>query len=1546
MVPIQALLGRTARVKGPMIRGAESWITPALFVVASTSQMQPDPRVEKWRSGRGYGREVQAGGSGFSGPHSSPLEPPYSYQQHASSSPSPPSPPSVRHQSSSQYVRHRSSSRARAFSSVAGPTAPLPPLPAAGGQAGNARSRISPPPTPSSSPSSFSSSRIGVDFEARRRRRSGTKQRIGGPAHEEMVSEVRGVVGVNEPLFDEEIIVPSTFLRKSPQTRTRSRRPAAALEADTQHPPESTPPRPPPRPSRSPRREAATPPSTHSFSSSSHILNQRQQRPDSPPPSSSSWQDADPTFRLDRAQVLPPSFIAARQSLTSHDFQRLMSQKLPGAWVADSVANTSQSTQHGANDVQPAHADSAKGSASHEPSPDPEEWARQRRMSSLLSGIGLVFGSISIGATTVLAEEQDNEEVEELAGGEEGAGLALGSTRSSPRISLRSSLRPSPAESTEGLVESSEPGTPSVSSESECFESADEGEEAGSGSRRASARSVRRTSYTQTETFNPSNLTTIVDNSPVIRNSATFQGQALAEASTSTSAEVSIAFGYAYDPALDKEDEADLEEPSSPKSLKQLLRDSKRLSRPISTDFSVEVEQRRLSRQEDRLSLDDEGLGLHIAELVESKVLSRSSYVPSSRPLVSRANTGSSSVSDLPPTTPTTSSPEMTPATPLSPVPTPSNVLDTQAVGSPASNEEDLASEVLTIAGLQSPPLVAPNPRRRSSSTVSSLSSPFLGKTDSKTGPTTSPIESPIHSPSTLSVHRLADPRPRLRQQLSSEAVARSRSSGDASGGGGLKPTRRLSMLFQKGVGRRRTSSKDSDNGPADDQPTPRSPLNRNRSSNSTRTLEIIKSPTPSAPAMESPQSSAEPDSIKTTPTLGSAPFSVRTWRSSMDPEEYEVLLSRYGRLEMRRQEVIRELCETERSFVTGLRGVIRVFTLPLRTPEGSWIKGVPVAVSRLLDWLDDILAVHSRIANALQNALDTGCTEHCPVITRIAEVILPYVGQLEVHQPYLVRFEAVTQAIDSMTADSASDFGEFVRMQSSLPECGALSLSSFLLKPVQRLMKYPLFFKQLLELTPPTHPDRIATLSLLHSTDSMIRVMQEVRTREDEYEEAKVLQSRIRGFPEGFKLARRDRRLIAHGPLRRVHISDKDRTLLEMDAMAKASSVGPRPMSILTLTPDAVALSPTIANSNSSRRQSTVSDSGSSSRSVGSMTYSETSAASRSTPATPVSTSFETSSPSVVTAPSAKPEGISFGGLSLGNRPEKSTKIIKTKAKESSVYAFVFSDLVVLTTKSSEGIRFIRTSRNTTRRLEQGPTYKTIDVIGLSRVLGVSDLSGKTEHDHLIEVDLLPMPNGDEAMAPLSLGTASLATSIYLTVPPRAVTTPRQSPSIAVDLQLKERTRWLQAFERSYLFALRSLSFPSLLNAHTAPITQTERMTSNTTIHIESDSIPRSPSEQLLDMYRGGTEVHVTDANVDGKAAREEREERAYWSMRLKQVRKELEGSIIDGQISGVKSPVSPAQGWSPSAAGGGKMERKKSSGGAHFSAGLGLGDLGMITH
>jgi hypothetical protein len=71
-------------------------------------------------------------------------------------------------------------------------------------------------------------------------------------------------------------------------------------------------------------------------------------------------------------------------------------------------------------------------------------------------------------------------------------------------------------------------------------------------------------------------------------------------------------------------------------------------------------------------------------------------------------------------------------------------------------------------------------------------------------------------------------------------------------------------------------------------------------------------------------------------------------------------------------------------------------------------------------------------------------------------------VSKLEIHQPYLVRVDDVTQLIKQMIEDPSSDFGEFVRIQSSASDCSG-PLPILLQKPVERLFKYPDYFKVLL---------------------------------------------------------------------------------------------------------------------------------------------------------------------------------------------------------------------------------------------------------------------------------------------------------------------------------------------------------------------------------------------------------------------------------------------------------------------------------------------------
>jgi hypothetical protein len=181
------------------------------------------------------------------------------------------------------------------------------------------------------------------------------------------------------------------------------------------------------------------------------------------------------------------------------------------------------------------------------------------------------------------------------------------------------------------------------------------------------------------------------------------------------------------------------------------------------------------------------------------------------------------------------------------------------------------------------------------------------------------------------------------------------------------------------------------------------------------------------------------------------------TWRSSIPPSIYRSLLDQHGEVEMQRQEVIWELCETENLFVNHLHTVVRLFVQPLRARNSkTWITGVPADVARLFDWLEDIVNLHSQISTTL-HASRTG---HYSTVDRIAETLKVFVPRLEVYQPYLVRLEDIAALIERLMEDEHSEFGEFVALQEGSTECDGWNLEKFLIEPVNRLAQYPEFFR------------------------------------------------------------------------------------------------------------------------------------------------------------------------------------------------------------------------------------------------------------------------------------------------------------------------------------------------------------------------------------------------------------------------------------------------------------------------------------------------------
>ncbi|KAI9463857.1 Dbl homology domain-containing protein [Boletus coccyginus] len=168
-------------------------------------------------------------------------------------------------------------------------------------------------------------------------------------------------------------------------------------------------------------------------------------------------------------------------------------------------------------------------------------------------------------------------------------------------------------------------------------------------------------------------------------------------------------------------------------------------------------------------------------------------------------------------------------------------------------------------------------------------------------------------------------------------------------------------------------------------------------------------------------------------------------------------ILGSYGEVEARRQRFVWEFTESEDSFVTQLQNMIQLFILPLRVRDTRmWVSGIPSDVTKLFDWLDDIVRVHAQLSSTLASRQ---IIDH-PRLQIISEVFRGFVPRLETYQPYLVKLEFTASVIDSFVHEGKNDFGDFIKLQEASERCQGWSLEKYLIEPVNRLAQYPEVFR------------------------------------------------------------------------------------------------------------------------------------------------------------------------------------------------------------------------------------------------------------------------------------------------------------------------------------------------------------------------------------------------------------------------------------------------------------------------------------------------------
>uniref|UniRef100_A0A3Q2DYP7 Intersectin 2b n=1 Tax=Cyprinodon variegatus TaxID=28743 RepID=A0A3Q2DYP7_CYPVA len=195
---------------------------------------------------------------------------------------------------------------------------------------------------------------------------------------------------------------------------------------------------------------------------------------------------------------------------------------------------------------------------------------------------------------------------------------------------------------------------------------------------------------------------------------------------------------------------------------------------------------------------------------------------------------------------------------------------------------------------------------------------------------------------------------------------------------------------------------------------------------------------------------------------------------------------------EKKRQGYIHELIETEERYVEDLQVVLEVFYKPMS--ESRRLNDSEMSMI-FVNWRE-LLACNSKLVKALQGRKKAS-GDNMPV-QRIGDILA---SELSHMQPYIsfcsCQFNGA--ALLQTRTDNEPDFKAFLKKIATDYRCKGMPLSSFLLKPMQRITRYPLHIKNILECTAEGHPDRGPLKEALEKAEELCQQVNEgVREKEN----------------------------------------------------------------------------------------------------------------------------------------------------------------------------------------------------------------------------------------------------------------------------------------------------------------------------------------------------------------------------------------------------------------------------------------------------------------
>ncbi|XP_067840599.1 intersectin-2-like isoform X2 [Heptranchias perlo] len=196
--------------------------------------------------------------------------------------------------------------------------------------------------------------------------------------------------------------------------------------------------------------------------------------------------------------------------------------------------------------------------------------------------------------------------------------------------------------------------------------------------------------------------------------------------------------------------------------------------------------------------------------------------------------------------------------------------------------------------------------------------------------------------------------------------------------------------------------------------------------------------------------------------------------------------------MERKRQGYIHELIQTEERYMDDLQLVLEVFQKQMAE---SGLMSESDLGTIFVNW-KELIMPNTKLFKALRVRKKTG-GEKMPV-QMIGDILAAELSHMQAY----IRFcscQLNGAAILQQKTDEEPEFKDYLKKLASDPRCKGMPLSSFLLKPMQRITRYPLIIKNILENTPENHADHShLKLALERAEELCSQVNEGVREKEN----------------------------------------------------------------------------------------------------------------------------------------------------------------------------------------------------------------------------------------------------------------------------------------------------------------------------------------------------------------------------------------------------------------------------------------------------------------